>query len=83
MPVGPHQIMSSDQARRNSSSRGNPLSQFPRSPIMPLIAAKVAPNPGTQFGTGGEGHMRFNLALPRPTLLDAIGRIERAFTDIQ
>ena len=48
-----------------------------------LLTAKVAPNPGTQFGTGGEGHMRFNLALPRPTLLDAIGRIERAFTDIQ
>ncbi len=48
-----------------------------------LLGAKVAPNPGTQFGTGGAGHMRFNLALPRPTLLMAMDRIERAFTDIQ
>ena len=48
-----------------------------------LLAAKVAPSPGTQFGTGGSGHMRFNLALPRPTLLSAIDRIERAFSDLQ
>ena len=47
------------------------------------LAAKVAPNPGTQFGHGGSGHMRFNLALPRPTLLEAIGRIEAAFADLQ
>ncbi len=43
-----------------------------------LLAAKVAPSPGVQFGAGGSGHMRFNLALPRPTLLCAIERIERA-----
>lgn len=48
-----------------------------------LLTAKVAPNPGTQFGTGGEGHMRFNLALPRPTLLMAIDQIEAAFVDVQ
>ena len=48
-----------------------------------LLVAKVAPSPGTQFGTGGSGHMRFNLALPRPTLLSAIERIERAFSDLQ
>ncbi|MDE0521388.1 MAG: PatB family C-S lyase [Boseongicola sp.] len=48
-----------------------------------LLAAKVAPSPGTQFGTGGSGHMRFNLALPRPTLMSAIDRIERAFSDLQ
>ncbi len=48
-----------------------------------LLAAKVAPSPGTQFGTGGSGHMRFNLALPRPTLLAAIERIEHAFSDLQ
>ncbi|MDA8585296.1 PatB family C-S lyase [Rhodobacteraceae bacterium] len=47
------------------------------------IDAKVAPNPGTQFGTGGAGHMRFNLALPRATMLEAIDRIERAFGDLQ
>jgi cystathionine beta-lyase len=48
-----------------------------------LLGAKVAPNPGTQFGSGGEGRMRFNLALPRPTLMTAIERIERAFADLQ
>ena len=47
------------------------------------LAAKVAPSPGTQFRHGGSGHMRFNLALPRATLLDAIGRIEAAFADLQ
>lgn len=48
-----------------------------------LLAAKVAPSPGTQFGTGGSGHMRFNLALPKSTLETAIGRIEQAFSDLQ
>ena len=48
-----------------------------------LLAMKVAPSPGTQFGTGGSGHMRFNLALPRSTLMSAIDRIERAFSDLQ
>ena len=47
------------------------------------LTAKVAPSPGTQFRQGGSGHMRFNLALPRATLLDAIGRIEVAFADLQ
>ncbi len=47
------------------------------------LTAKVAPSPGTQFRHGGSGHMRFNLALPRATLLDAIGRIEKAFGDLQ
>jgi cystathionine beta-lyase len=45
--------------------------------------AKVAPSPGTAFGHGGTGHLRFNVALPRPTLLAAIERIEAAFADIQ
>lgn len=48
-----------------------------------LLKAKVAPSPGTQFGSGGSGHMRFNLALPRPTLMQAIERIEGAFADLQ
>ena len=48
-----------------------------------LDVAKVAPSPGTTFGTGGSGHLRFNVALPRPTLLLAIERIEAAFADIQ
>lgn len=48
-----------------------------------IEVAKVAPSPGPAFGTGGEGHLRFNVALPRPTLLTALDRIEAAFTDIQ
>ena len=48
-----------------------------------LLDAKVAPSPGTQFGTGGAGHMRFNVALPRPTLMVAIERIKGAFADLQ
>ena len=48
-----------------------------------LGEAKVVPSPGPQFGTGGSGHMRFNLALPRPTLERAIARIEAAFSDLQ
>lgn len=48
-----------------------------------VLKAGVAPNSGTQFGLGGAGHLRFNVALPRPKLMDAMDRIERAFTDIQ
>lgn len=48
-----------------------------------LEYAKVAPSPGVQFGTGGSGHLRFNVALPRQTLLKAIDRIETAFADLQ
>lgn len=48
-----------------------------------FLDAKVAPSPGTQFGTGGAGHMRFNLALPGATLDEAITRIEAAFSDLQ
>ena len=48
-----------------------------------LVDAKVAPSPGTQFGAGGSGYMRFNIALPRKTLMQAIERIEGAFSDLQ
>ena len=48
-----------------------------------LRTARIAPSPGTQFGTGGSGHLRFNLALPRPTLLQALDRLEAAFADVQ
>ena len=48
-----------------------------------VLDAKVAPNPGTQFGAGGSGHLRFNLALPKATLDEAISRIEAAFSDLQ
>jgi len=45
--------------------------------------AKVIPSPGTLFGKGGTGHMRYNLALPRATMLEAITRLEAAFKDVQ
>lgn len=45
--------------------------------------AKVVPSPGTQFGQGGSGHLRFNIALPRPKMLEALDRIEAAFGDVQ
>ena len=45
--------------------------------------AKVVPNKGTEFGTGGSGHARFNIALPRQTMLTAIERLEQAFSDLQ
>jgi len=48
-----------------------------------LHDARVVPSPGTQFGLGGSGHLRFNVALPRPTLLTALDRIEAAFADLQ
>ena len=48
-----------------------------------LHKAKVVPNPGTQFGMGGEGHLRFNVAMPRPSMMNAIERMEAAFADLQ
>ncbi|MGR3514559.1 MAG: MalY/PatB family protein [Paracoccaceae bacterium] len=51
--------------------------------ISRMLEARVAPEKGTKFRYGGSGHLRFNLALPRPTLLTAIERIEAAFADLQ
>lgn len=48
-----------------------------------LRRAHVAPSPGIQFGKGGLSHLRFNLALPRAKLLEALDRIEDAFSDLQ
>jgi cystathionine beta-lyase len=48
-----------------------------------LRTARIAPSPGTQFGIGGSGHLRFNLALPRPTLRKALDRLDATFSDIQ
>jgi len=47
------------------------------------VDARIAKSPGAAFGTGGEGWNRFNLAMPRPRLEEAIGRIEAAFADLQ
>lgn len=40
-----------------------------------LVAAGVVPSGGRFFGTGGEGHLRVNLATPRTRLLAAIARM--------
>ena len=48
-----------------------------------LHAAGIAMSPGAQFGQGGETWHRFNIAMPRPLLEQAIGRIETAFRDLQ
>ncbi|NNL19372.1 MAG: aminotransferase class I/II-fold pyridoxal phosphate-dependent enzyme [Boseongicola sp.] len=48
-----------------------------------VMDAKVVPNPGTQFGVGGSGHLRYNVALPRAKMMDAIERLEEAFKDVQ
>jgi len=36
-------------------------------------------NEGIQFGSGGEGYMRINLACPRQTLLQALEQLKQAF----
>ena len=45
--------------------------------------ARIAPSPGRQFGTGGEGWNRFNIAMPRSIMMEAIERMEDAFSDLQ
>ena len=45
--------------------------------------ARIAANRGPTFGTGGEMHLRFNLALPRPLLEGAIDRLSDAFSDLR
>ncbi|MEO1789371.1 MAG: PatB family C-S lyase [Pseudomonadota bacterium] len=45
--------------------------------------ARIATNPGAQFGTGGEMYNRFNIAMPRPLMINAIERMEAAFADLQ
>nr|WP_309503162.1 PatB family C-S lyase [uncultured Roseovarius sp.] len=45
--------------------------------------ARLAPNMGADFGTGGEQCMRFNLALPKARLTEATDRLRAAFSDLQ
>lgn len=45
--------------------------------------ARIAASPGPQFGGGGEGWMRFNIAMPRARILEAVGRLQAAFGDLQ
>ncbi|MBS4190735.1 PatB family C-S lyase [Bacillus sp. FJAT-49705] len=44
-----------------------------------LNKGKLALEPGTKYGTGGEGFVRMNIACPRKILLDGLERLRRAF----
>lgn len=45
--------------------------------------ARIAPNHGAAFGTGGETFLRFNIATPRSVLEQAVARLQAAFADLQ
>lgn len=43
--------------------------------------ARIAASPGPQFGGGGQGWMRFNIAMPRARIREAAARLQAAFGD--
>jgi cystathionine beta-lyase len=43
--------------------------------------ARIFASPGEQFGPGGETWLRFNFAMPRPILEEALSQLEDAFQD--
>lgn len=45
--------------------------------------ARIAPGPGREFGTGGEMFLRFNIAMPRVRVAEAVSRLQAAFGDLQ
>ncbi len=45
--------------------------------------ARIFASPGKQFGPGGETWLRFNFAMPRPILEEALGRLDDAFEDLR
>jgi len=45
--------------------------------------ARIFASPGPQFGPGGETWLRFNFAMPRPILRQALERLEEAFLDVR
>lgn len=45
--------------------------------------AQIAANHGPTFGSGGENFMRFNFAMPRARIEDAVARLQDAFKDLQ
>lgn len=45
--------------------------------------AKIAVNHGPSFGAGGDSFLRFNLATPRATVVEAVERLQEAFRDLQ
>lgn len=46
-------------------------------------SARVVPNPGPAFGTGGAGGLRFNLGTQRARVKQAVARLNEAFADLQ
>jgi cystathionine beta-lyase len=45
--------------------------------------AQIAANYGPTFGRGGEGFLRFNFATPRSRVVEAVERMQKAFSDLQ
>jgi len=45
--------------------------------------AKIAVNHGHTFGSGGENFLRFNIAMPRAQIENAVLRMQDAFADLQ
>ena len=45
--------------------------------------ARIAPSVGADFGTGGESFLRFNIGTPRAQVLEAVDRLQQAFSDLQ
>ncbi|MBV8826366.1 MAG: pyridoxal phosphate-dependent aminotransferase [Bradyrhizobiaceae bacterium] len=45
--------------------------------------ARIFASPGSQFGPGGDTWLRFNFAIPRPILEEALGRLDDAFSDLR
>ncbi len=45
--------------------------------------ARIAANHGPTFGKGGESFLRFNLATPRARVVEAVERLQAAFSDLQ
>lgn len=45
--------------------------------------AKIAPNDGLTFGSGGEPFLRFNLGTPKVNVEEAVFRLQKAFSDLQ
>ena len=45
--------------------------------------ARIAVNHGEAFGTGGETCLRFNIAMPHAQIVEAVARLQLAFSDLQ
>jgi cystathionine beta-lyase len=45
--------------------------------------ALICTNHGSSFGTGGETFLRFNIAMPRAQVAEAVERLQSAFADLQ